>query len=66
MHADAALDPELRHRVFPNSNLTGPANLLIFPNLDAANIAFNLMKNCGRWLASRAQFWLVLRSQHIF
>ncbi|WP_421783315.1 NADP-dependent malic enzyme [Kiloniella litopenaei] len=44
MHADAALDPELRHRVFPNSNLTGPANLLIFPNLDAANIAFNLMK----------------------
>ncbi len=44
MHADAALDPELRERVFPNSNLTGPANLLIFPNLDAANIAFNLMK----------------------
>lgn len=44
MHADAALDTELRNRVFPNSNLTGPANLLIFPNLDAANIAFNLMK----------------------
>ncbi|WP_299381016.1 NADP-dependent malic enzyme [uncultured Kiloniella sp.] len=44
MHADAALDTELRSRVFPNSNLTGPANLLIFPNLDAANIAFNLMK----------------------
>ncbi|WP_085906088.1 NADP-dependent malic enzyme [Kiloniella majae] len=44
MHADAALDTELRDRVFPNSNLTGPANLLIFPNLDAANIAFNLMK----------------------
>ncbi|WP_020592302.1 NADP-dependent malic enzyme [Kiloniella laminariae] len=44
MHADAALDVELRQRVFPNSNLTGPANLLIFPTLDAANIAFNLLK----------------------
>ncbi|MFD2205349.1 NADP-dependent malic enzyme [Kiloniella antarctica] len=44
MHADAALDPVLRERVFPNSNLTGPANLLIFPNLDSANIALNLMK----------------------
>ncbi|MEH6633442.1 MAG: NADP-dependent malic enzyme [Halopseudomonas aestusnigri] len=51
MHADAALDPALRQRVFPNSNLTGPANLLIFPNLDAANIALNLMKTVEDGLA---------------
>ncbi|WP_419904480.1 NADP-dependent malic enzyme [Kiloniella sp.] len=51
MHADAALDPELRKRVFPNSNLTGPANLLIFPNLDSANIALNLMKTVEDGLA---------------
>ncbi len=51
MHADAALDPALRERVFPNSNLTGPANLLIFPNLDSANIALNLMKTVEDGLA---------------
>ncbi len=51
MHADAALDPALRERVFPNSNLTGPANLLIFPNLDSANIALNLMKTVDDGLA---------------
>ncbi|MCB2100724.1 MAG: NADP-dependent malic enzyme [Rhodobacterales bacterium] len=47
MHADAALDPELRARVFPNSRLKGTANLLVFPNLDAANAAFNLLKVLG-------------------
>jgi len=44
MHADAALDETIRNRLFPNSRLKGAANLLIFPNLDAANIAFNLVK----------------------
>ena len=44
MHADAALDESVRGRVFPNSRLTGSANLLILPSLDAANIAFNLTK----------------------
>ena len=44
MHGDAALDPELRMRLFPNSRLKGEANLLIMPTLDAANIAFNLLK----------------------
>ena len=47
MHADAALDDAIRSRVFPNSRLTGSANLLVFPNLDAANIAFNLAKSLG-------------------
>ncbi len=44
MHGDAALDEEIRLRLFPNSRLKGEANLLIMPTLDAANIAFNLLK----------------------
>ncbi len=51
MHADAALRPELRQRMFPDSRLEGPANLLIMPTLDAANIAFNLVKTLGEGLA---------------
>ena len=47
MHGDAALDPELRSRLFPNSRLQGEANLLIMPTLDAANIAFNLLKTAA-------------------
>ena len=44
MHADAALSAAIRARILPKSTLSGEANLLIFPNLDAANIAFNLVK----------------------
>ncbi len=44
MHGDAALSEEIRLKVFPNSRLKGEANLLILPTLDAANIAFNLLK----------------------
>jgi malate dehydrogenase (oxaloacetate-decarboxylating)(NADP+) len=44
MHADAALSAAIRARILPNSTLSGEANLLIFPNLDAANIGFNLVK----------------------
>jgi len=44
MHADTALDPELRDRVFPDSRLTGSANLFIMPNVDAAHIAFSTAK----------------------
>jgi malate dehydrogenase (oxaloacetate-decarboxylating)(NADP+) len=44
MHGDAALDGELRRQIFPSSRLDGDANLLVFPTLDAANIAFNLLK----------------------
>jgi len=51
MHADAALDEAIRSRIFPNSRLSGPANLLIMPNLDAANIAFNLVKSVGEGLS---------------
>lgn len=44
MHADAALVEEIRTRILPTSALRGAANLLICPGLDAANIAFNLVK----------------------
>jgi len=44
MHGDAAIDESIRKRIFPNSRISGEANLLIMPNLDAANIAFNLLK----------------------
>ncbi len=44
MHADAALNEEIRHKLFPNSMLTGRANLFICPNIDAANIAYNLTR----------------------
>jgi len=51
MHADAALSPEIRGRIFPNSVLRGAANLLVMPTLDAANISFNLLKQAGGGLA---------------
>ena len=44
MHADAALIPSLRDRAVPDSRLEGVANLLIMPNLDAANISFTMLK----------------------
>ncbi|MGH8703879.1 MAG: phosphate acyltransferase, partial [Burkholderiales bacterium] len=44
MHGDAALSEKIRLQVFPNSRLKGEANLLVMPTLDAANIAFNLLK----------------------
>ena len=50
MHADAALDEDLRKRIFPNSRLDGVANLLIMPNLDAANTSSNLLKIMGNGL----------------
>ena len=44
MHGDSALSEALRHRVYPNSTLSGEANLLVFPNLDAANITLTAVK----------------------
>ncbi|NUE93600.1 NADP-dependent malic enzyme [Acinetobacter seifertii] len=44
MHGDAALDESIRQFAFPGSRFKGSANLLIMPNLDAANISFNLLK----------------------
>lgn len=47
MHGDSALDAKLRLQIFPNAQMRDPANLLIFPTLDAANIAFNLLKTAA-------------------
>jgi malate dehydrogenase (oxaloacetate-decarboxylating)(NADP+) len=47
MHGDMALDGALRHTVMPTSTLAGDANLLVLPNIDAANIAYNLLKTAS-------------------
>ena len=47
MHADTALIERLRNRAVPDSRLSGTANLLVMPGLDAANISFNLLKGAA-------------------
>ena len=47
MHGDVALDSAGRQAIMPNSSLMGDANLLVLPNLDAANIAYNLLKTAA-------------------
>ncbi len=47
MHGDVAIDAAARASVMPGSSLTGEANLLVLPNIDAANIAYNLLKTAA-------------------
>ena len=47
MHGDVALDGAARKALMPNSTLSGDANLLVLPNIDAANIAYNLLKTAA-------------------
>jgi len=47
MHGDLALDSAARHSLMPETTLVGDANLLVLPNLDAANIAYNLLKTAA-------------------
>ena len=47
MHGDVALDEQMRTAVMPHSALVGEANLLVFPNIDSANIAYNLLKTAA-------------------
>ena len=47
MHGDTALDAAFRKTVMPGSPLTGEANLLVLPNIDAANISYNLLKTAA-------------------
>ena len=47
MHGDVALDSEARQRMMPRTTLLGDANLLVLPNIDAANIAYNLLKTAA-------------------
>lgn len=44
MHGDVAIDSDARKKLMPHSTLTGDANLLVLPNIDAANISYNLLK----------------------
>ncbi|SIS98808.1 NADP-dependent malic enzyme [Paracoccus saliphilus] len=50
MHVDAALDPELRERIFPGSRLEGAANIVVFPGTDAASGVRNALKMCANGL----------------
>jgi malate dehydrogenase (oxaloacetate-decarboxylating)(NADP+) len=47
MHGDAALDTKLRSKIMPNTSLKDDANLLVMPNMDAANISYNLLKTAA-------------------
>jgi malate dehydrogenase (oxaloacetate-decarboxylating)(NADP+) len=47
MHGDAALDAVYRKELMPSSTLSGEANLLVLPNIDAANISYNLLKTAA-------------------
>ncbi|WP_140634658.1 NADP-dependent malic enzyme [Methylibium rhizosphaerae] len=47
MHGDAAIDASYRSELMPNSTLSGEANLLVLPNIDAANISYNLLKQAA-------------------
>ncbi len=47
MHGDVALDGKARTALMPRSTLVGDANLLVFPNMDAANISYNLLKTAA-------------------
>jgi malate dehydrogenase (oxaloacetate-decarboxylating)(NADP+) len=47
MHGDVALDGKTRAKLMPNSTLLGDANLLVMPNIDAANISYNLLKQAA-------------------
>jgi malate dehydrogenase (oxaloacetate-decarboxylating)(NADP+) len=47
MHGDMALDADARAVIMPSSTLMGEANLLVLPNIDAANIAYNLLKTAA-------------------
>jgi malate dehydrogenase (oxaloacetate-decarboxylating)(NADP+) len=47
MHGDTALDAGYRRGLMPDSTLSGEANLLVLPNIDAANISYNLLKTAA-------------------
>ena len=65
MHADAALSEDIRRSVLPDSVLQGRANLLVMPNVDAANIAYNLLKVLGGGVTIGPLLMGAARSVHI-
>jgi malate dehydrogenase (oxaloacetate-decarboxylating)(NADP+) len=48
MQADTAINSEIQNRIFPFSQLGGEANVLIFPNLESANISYKLLQQIGK------------------
>ncbi len=66
MHGDVALDADARRSIMPRSALQGDANLLVCPNIDAANIAYNLLKTAaGGNIAIGPMLLGVARPAHI-
>ncbi|MBA1146491.1 NADP-dependent malic enzyme [Ectothiorhodospiraceae bacterium WFHF3C12] len=65
MTGDVALDEQVRKRIFPESRLHGAANLVILPSLDAANIAFNLVKTVTSSVSVGPILLGTARSAHI-
>ena len=65
MPADAALIPEIRERVFPNSMLAGEANLLVMPDLDSAHIAFNMTRVISKGVTVGPMLMGIGRPAHV-
>jgi len=65
MKGDTALNESVRRRIFPNTTLSGNANLLILPDLDSANIAYNLVKEMGDGMSVGPILIGLARSAHI-
>ena len=65
MQAELAVSPELRERLFPNSRLSGPANLLVMPTMDASNIALGLLRQLGEGLSIGPILMGVAQPAHI-
>ncbi|MDD9983131.1 MAG: phosphate acyltransferase, partial [Gammaproteobacteria bacterium] len=65
MHADAALSESIRSRLLPDSRLKGQANLLVMPNVEAANIAHNLLRGLGGGVSIGPILVGAARSAHV-
>jgi malate dehydrogenase (oxaloacetate-decarboxylating)(NADP+) len=65
MQADTALNEDIRMRIFPHSLLRGRANVFVFPNLDAANIAYNMVRQFTEGVAIGPILMGVSRPAHV-
>jgi malate dehydrogenase (oxaloacetate-decarboxylating)(NADP+) len=65
MQADVALSEELRKQIMPNSGLKGSANLFIMPNVEAANIAFSMLKALADGISIGPLLLGVARPAHV-
>jgi malate dehydrogenase (oxaloacetate-decarboxylating)(NADP+) len=65
MQADVALSAAVRDEIFPSSRLTGSANLLIMPSLDAGHIAFNLLKHLAQGISVGPMLVGMARPAHV-